>query len=105
MSDALAIDQEEMIGAGTAGDVDIFAELDGALAAEEEEAAVAPDAEAGRGEPVDPVVTARVLGAEQDVAEILEFRAVRVIEIADLAGDHLGLVGFGEEKELLELVG
>ena len=40
---ALGVGQEEMVAARAALDVDVLAELDGALGADEEEAAVAPD--------------------------------------------------------------
>ena len=47
MLDALAVDDEEMIGARPPADVAIFAQLDVALGAQDGEAAVAPGA-AGR---------------------------------------------------------
>ena len=70
----LAVDQEQVIGAVAPGDVDVLAELDVALGAEDRAAAVAPGRKAVRGVPVDPDVAARALAAQQDLAEVLELR-------------------------------
>ena len=102
--DTLAVDDEQMIAARPAGDVDILPELDRAFAAEDGQPAVAPCRQAVLREPVDADVAGGALRAQQHVAEILELRPVRMVEIGDVARRHFGLFAAGEEQELLDLV-
>ena len=67
------VDEVNVVAGFVAGDVEIFAEFDVALGAEDDGAAVAPGAEAGGGEPVDAdVVGGAVVAEKGGFAEILE---------------------------------
>ncbi len=103
-SHALLVDQEQMVAAVATRDVDVLAQLDVALGAEDHQPAVAPGRQPGRGVPVDPDVALGVVAAEQQVAEVLQTGLVRVGEVPDRAGDHLGRPGAGEPEELVDLV-
>ena len=56
------IDEEEVVRARPAGDIDIFAQLDRAFGAEDEQPPVAPGRQAVGGEPVDADIAARLAG-------------------------------------------
>src|SRR6266567_5174646 len=101
---AAMIGHEQVIGAGAAFDVEIFAQLDISVGAEDREAPVAPARQPVGREPVDPHVTAGALAAQQDLAEIFEVGKVRSAELADRAGDDLGVLGTRVEHELLDLM-
>ena len=90
----LPVDEEQMIAARPAGDVDVFPELDRPFGAEDEQPPVAPGRQAVLREPVD-ADDSRWRASERSriVAEILEFRLVRMIEVGDVAGDDFGLLG------------
>lgn len=72
MGHFLAVDQEEVILARPAGDIDIFAQFDVAFGAENGQAAVAPGRQRLRREPVDTDITRRLVGTQKHLAEILE---------------------------------
>ena len=62
-----------MVAAGPARNVDVFAQLDVTLGAQNDGAAIAPAAEAIRGEPVGAeVVRGAIVGHEGGVAEIFQ---------------------------------
>ena len=68
MADALAVDEEQMIAARPAGDVDVFPELDRAFGAENEQPAVAPGRQAVLREPVDADEAGRVVGLVRSIS-------------------------------------
>jgi hypothetical protein len=76
MAGAGLVDQEDMVGARPAGDIDIFAQLDRAFGAQDSEPPVAPGRQAVGGEPVDADIAAGLRAAQQDLAEILEIGQV-----------------------------
>src|SRR4051812_8327249 len=100
----LLIDDEEMIAAGPAGDVDVLAKLDVAVGAEDGHATIAPGREPIRSEPVHPDVARASVSAHHDVAEVLELWMVRMPDVPHLRGDDLARGRAGEEEELVELV-
>ena len=58
MTAALMVNQEQVILAGASANVDVLAQFDGTLAAEDRQPSVAPGREAVGGEPVDADVAA-----------------------------------------------
>src|ERR1017187_2634093 len=87
------------------GDVGVLADFDVAVGTEDEEAAVAPGAEARGREPVEAHVAEAGVAAEHHVAEVLEFGVIFVADVGDLGRDDLRLSGAGVEEELIDLVG
>src|SRR5260221_2473735 len=102
---ALLVDQEKVVGARLAGDVDIFAGLDIALGAEDDQPAVAPDAEPVRRVPVDADIAGAAIAAQHHLAEILELGLFRIGVVGDMRRYHLGLGRAGVMEELVGLVG
>ena len=101
----LGVDEEELISAVGGGDVGVFAQFNVALRAEDHEAAVAPGAESGGGEPIHAEVTRRaIVGEEVAFAEILEFRMRGIGDIAGSGVNDFGIFGTCEKKELLALM-
>lgn len=95
---ALGIDEEELVRAVGGGDVGVFAQFDVAFRAEDHEAAVAPGAESGGGEPIHAEVTRRaVVGEEVAFAEILEVRMRGVGDISGCSVNDFGVFGTGEK--------
>ena len=93
-----------MVDAGAAADVDIFAQLDGALRAGDEQTAVAPGRQAVRREPVNADIAARVFRAQPHFAEVLQARRLGIAAVGDARGDNLGVVGACKKQKLLALV-
>ncbi len=93
-----------MLPSGRFGDVDVLADLDEAVGAEDRQPAVAPGREAVGREPVDAHVSGAAIAAQHHVAEVLEPRVLRVIEVPDLRGHDVGARRAGEEEELIGLV-
>jgi hypothetical protein len=80
----LVVHEVEVVARLVARDVDVLAQLDVALGAEDDGAAVAPGAEAVRREPVDADVVRRAVVADQrGLAEVLELRRVGIGVVAD----------------------
>src|SRR5262245_15295023 len=100
----LAVDHEQVVSARTPGDIHVLPELDVALGAEDDEAAISPRAEPVRGVPVHPDVARPAVAAQHDLAEVLELRPVRELPVGDLGGYHFRLGGAREEEELIRLV-
>src|SRR5699024_1986931 len=98
---ALAVDQDHLAAAVVGGDVHVLAQLDVALGAEDEGAAVAPGAQTLRSEPVH-AHEARRPGGERDVrvAVVVELGMLGVAEVADRAGEDLAVLGAGEGEHL-----
>ena len=102
---ALAIDKEKLLAAVGCGDVDVFAQLDVALGAEDEQASVAPRSKASRREPIHAEVAGRaIVGDEVAFPEILQLRILWVRDIPRGGVDDLGVFGTREKKELFDLV-
>jgi hypothetical protein len=81
---AFAVDDEDVVAAIVARDVDVFAQLDVAVGAEDEGAAVAPGGETVGREPVDAQVAGRAAVADEGrLPEILEFGPVGVRVVGD----------------------
>src|SRR5215831_16815219 len=68
------IHDEEMIVFRAAGDIDVLAQFDVAVGAENEEPAVTPHGKTVGSEPVDPNITRSPIAMEHHVSEILELR-------------------------------
>ena len=86
----LLVHQEQVALAGTAGDIDVLADFDEAVGAEDGQPPIAPRRQTIRGEPVYADVAGPAIAAQQNVAEVLEIRILRVGHIAGLGGDYLG---------------
>jgi hypothetical protein len=83
---ALLVDEVDVVAGLVAADVDVLAQLDVALGAEDDRAAVAPGAEAGGREPVDAdVVRGAVVAEERGLAEILELGFVGLAKLPTAA--------------------
>src|SRR5512133_2261925 len=72
MLGALVIDQQQMVATRPAGNVDVFAQLDVAIAAQDESTPVAPDTESLRREPVDANVAHAAIAAQHDIAKVIQ---------------------------------
>ena len=100
----LLIDEEQMVAAGPAGDIDVFAQLDVAVGAEDGQTSVAPGRQPVGREPVDTDVAGAAVPGQHHVTEVLELRTVLVRDVADLRGDDLGARRSGVEEELIDLM-
>ena len=75
---SVAVDEVEVVAFGLAGDVDVFAQFDVAVRAEDEGAAIAPGAQAAGREPIDAEkVGGAVIGEQGRFAVVLELRGIR----------------------------
>ena len=99
-----AVDDEQVVTARAAGDVDVLAELDVALGAEDDQPSVAPGGQPLRGVPVDADVAVGVVAAQRRLAEVLHGRRLGMGVVGHRAGHHLGGLGAGEPQELVDLV-
>ena len=95
---ALAIHEEELVRAVGGGDVGVFVQFDITFRAEDHEAAVAPSAKSGRGEPIDSEVTrCSVVGEEVAFAEVFEFEVLGIGDIAGSRVNDFGVFGTSEK--------
>ncbi len=86
----LLVDEEQVAAAGAPGDVDVLADLDEAVGAEDRQPAVAPRRQAVRREPVDADVAGAAVAAQHHVAEVFELRDTAGVDVADLRRNDLG---------------
>ncbi len=93
-----------MAAAWPSADVDVLADLDEAVGAEDRQPSVAPRRQAIRREPVHADIAGTAIATDGHVAEILEPGILRIVHVADLRRQHLGLRRSGEEQELVRLV-
>ena len=107
---ASVVDEVDVVAGFVAGDVEVFAEFDVALGAEDDGAAIAPGAEAGRRQPVhvviaqhDPTVGRRV--PQRHPTEVLEAGVRRRRDVGDRRCQHLGRARSCDREELVGLVG
>src|SRR5579875_3806383 len=100
----LRVNDEEVVALLADGDVGVLAGLHVAVCAENEEAAVAPGAEAVWSEPVQPHIPEAVVAAQHHVAEVLEVRMFWVAYISHLRSDDFRFGAACIEEELIELV-
>ena len=100
----LLVHDEEVVALLADGDVGVLPHLDVAIGAEDEEASVAPGAEAVRREPVEPDIAEAAIAAQHHVAEVLEVRMLRMTHVGDLRLGDLGLGRAGVVEELIDLV-
>src|SRR5690606_15934906 len=102
---AFVVHQIDVVAGLLPADIDILAQLDVALGAENRHAAVAPGAQPGRRQPVHAdVVAGAVVADEVGLAEILQLGVFRAVEVGRGGIGH-GRVGrAGEGQELLELM-
>src|SRR5687768_108711 len=99
------IDKKEMVPAGAlAAEIGILADFDEPLSPKNRQPAVAPGVQPVGREPVHTDIAGPAVAAQHHVAEILEFRMLRVVHVADLSGHYFGARGIGEEEKLIELV-
>ena len=102
---ALAIDEEELIAARLARDIDVFSQLDIATRAEDQRPPIAPCAEACRRVPIDAEIIRRaVVGDEVRVAVVLQLGIIGTRIIRDRGLHHRRILRAGVEKKLLNLV-
>ena len=93
-----------MIAAGTPGNVGVLAQFDVALGSQNEQAPIAPRAQAFGSEPVHADVTESAVAVQHHVAEILKFRVVLVIHVGHLRRRHVRHGRPGVVDELVSLV-
>ena len=79
---AIANDQKFTIGACPAGDIHIFSQFDMASGRQDRQPTVAPVRQGVRRVTVDPDVPVAVFAAWQDLTKILQFRVLRIGEVA-----------------------
>src|SRR5271169_1566700 len=75
---ALAIDEQQVVGARLPRQIDVFSQLYITFRPEDDEPAVAPGRQAVRSKPVDPDIAGGILSAQQHLAEILKLRRVGI---------------------------
>ena len=79
----LAIDDEEMVPRLVAGEVDVLAQFDEALRAEDEGPSVTPDAQPVRSVPIDADLVRRAVVRDKGrLAEVLEFGRLGIRKVA-----------------------
>ncbi len=100
----LLVHQEQVIAAGPPGNVNVLADLDVAFGAKNRQSHVTPGSQSVGSEPVDADVAGPAIAAQHYVAEIVEPRVLRVVNVTDLRGNHVSLSRAGEEQELVDLV-
>ncbi len=99
------IDEVDVVAGCVPSDIEVLSELDRALGADDKRPAVAPAAQAVRREPIDPHIAQRPRGGrEAGLAEVLQLRLVRVVEVADCRVRHRGVLRSAVREELLVLV-
>ncbi len=84
MARFLLIHQEQVVAPWPATDVDVLADLDEAVGAEDREPSVTPGAEPARRKPVHAHVARSAIATYKSVAEILESGELRVVQVPDL---------------------
>src|SRR5262249_41875397 len=72
---------------------------------QDEQSAVTPGAEAVGCEPIEADVPESLVPTQHHIAEVLEVRSVRVVDIGDLGGYDFSRSGAGVVQELVNLVG
>ena len=81
---AVVIDEKELIPFGIAGEVEIFAEFDIAIGAEDNGSAIAPSAEAVWGEPIDSnIVGCAVICEEISLTPVFKFGMIFMAIVSD----------------------
>src|SRR5258708_34480501 len=78
----LLIDQEQVITARAAADVDVLPNLDETVRAEDGQAAVPPARQAFRGKPVDADVAGAATTSKHHVAKVFELWVLFVMDVA-----------------------
>ncbi len=101
----LLVNQKEMIRAGSAGDVDVFSDLDVAIRPQHGEASIPPAFQALRCKPVHANIPCAAIAAQQQLSKILQLRVCGVMPVGHLCRHHLSPSGAGEEEKLLGLMG
>ncbi len=102
---AAAVDQIKLVAPGPSAHVDVLAQFNVTIGAEQEGTAVTPSAQPVRCEPVDPEVTSGTVVAGQGaVAEILQARVVLMRVVGYPACHYPGVIIGREVQELLYLV-
>src|SRR5215207_148040 len=100
----LLVADEEVVATGPASDVDVLAQLDEAVGADDRETSVAPGGQPIRREPVIADVAGAAVAADHHVTEVLELRVLGMVRVAHLRGDDLAARGARVVEELVELV-
>src|SRR5262249_47789090 len=100
----LTVHQEQMVGAGAAGNVDVFAQLNIALGAENCQSTIAPVGKSVRCVPVDAHVALGVSAAQQYVAIGIQARVIWIGEVANRRSDDVCVGRACEREMLLDLV-
>src|SRR5215471_14827538 len=93
-----------MVGAWTAGNVDVFSQLDVAVGSEDGQPPVTPIRQPIGRIPVDPCIAAAAVAPQQHLAEILEVGIAAVGEVADRSAHDLRVLGAGKGEELIDLM-
>lgn len=100
----LLVDQEKVVPALFAGNVDVFPHLNVPIGAQNEGSAITPGTQAIGSKPVDPDI-ARSLGTPHDhIAKVLVYGVLSCTKIANLRKRHLSLCGPCVKQELVALV-
>src|SRR5436853_6442212 len=80
----LLVDEEQVISARTASDVDVLPQLDVSIGPEDRQPAITPGAESIGREPVHAHVAASAIATQEHVAEVVQLRELRMREVRDL---------------------
>src|SRR5205085_3864459 len=94
----------EVIAAGVTGDVDVLANLDVSIRAQNGQASVSPGVKSIRGKPVYPYVSSTAVAPDCHITKVFELRILRVVNIAGLRSKNFCACRAGEVKELIELM-
>ncbi len=102
---ALVVHEIDMIAFAFSRHIEVFSQFDIAIAAQHDGASIAPGAQPGGREPIHAEVMRRAgVGQQGGVTKILEVGELAAVVIGHLAVQHLGILGPGIEKKLLDLV-
>ena len=101
----MMIDQIDVVPFRVASDVEIFAQLDGAVRPQDDGASVSPSPEAVGSEPVDTEVeVGPVVRDQRCITEVFKLRMFRIMVIGHRAAEHLGGLRAGIVQELFNLM-
>src|SRR4051812_42008696 len=86
----LLIDDEQVTLAWLACDVDVLADLDEPIGAENRQPSVAPRRETAWRKPVDADITRTLIAAKRDIAKVLERRVLWMMDVPYLRRNNVG---------------
>src|SRR5260221_13459779 len=86
------------------GYIGILSQFDIAFSAQNEQPNIAPGIQAIRREPIDADITQAAVAAYHNIGKVLQFGALRMLEVSHLRTDNLRFSRPGKKQKLIQLV-